>query len=112
MPMIGLITNVSVSGSAQAELARGLGEAIALIPGKSEDKLMLKIEGESAMYFKGRDDLPAAYVWVDVAGKAEEEVYKRFGAAVTALLGKVLAIPRSNVFLTVREIPLWVVDGE
>ena len=33
-------------------------------------------------------------------------------AAVTRLLGKVLAIPGGNVYLTVREIPVWVVNGE
>ena len=46
MPMVGVITNVSISGSARAELARGLGEAVQLIPGKSESQLMIKIEGE------------------------------------------------------------------
>ena len=112
MPMVGVITNVSISGSARAELARGLGEAIQLIPGKSESQLMIKIEGESAIYFKGRDDLPVAYVWTDVSGHADGAAYKAFGAAVTRLLGKVLAIPGGNVYLTVREIPVWVVNGE
>lgn len=111
MPMVGVITNVSISHSARAELARGLGEAIQLIPGKSEDKLMLKLEGESVFYFKGRDDLPAAYVWADVSGHADEADYRRFGEAVAALLKRVLAIERKNLFLTVREIPFWMAGG-
>ena len=111
MPMVGVITNVSISHSARAELARGFGEAVSLIPGKGEDKLMLKLEGESVFYFKGRDDLPAAYVWADVAGKADEADYQAFGEAVAALLRRVLAIDRKNLYLTVREIPFWMAGG-
>ena len=54
MPMIDLNTNVTVSERARLELARGLGEAIALIPGKDEDSLMLRISGNNDMFFKGR----------------------------------------------------------
>ena len=62
MPMIDLSTNVTISGMSRLELARGLGEAIALIPGKDEGRLMLRISGNNDMFFKGRDDIPMAYV--------------------------------------------------
>ena len=47
MPMIDLSTNVTVSGMARMELARGLGEAISLVPGKDESRLMLRISGNN-----------------------------------------------------------------
>ena len=47
MPMIQLTTNVTVSDSAKAKLAAGLGEAISLLPGKNEGQLMLSISGEN-----------------------------------------------------------------
>lgn len=111
MPMIGLITNVTVSGFARAELARGFGEAAALIPGGCADKLMLKIEGESCLYLGGRDDLPSAYIWVDVPGPADREACRAFGAAAAKLLGRVLFIPRANVYLSVRESAFWMGSG-
>ena len=111
MPMIGLITNVTISGSARAELARGFEEAVALVPGGCADKLMLKVEGESCLYFGGRDDLPCAYIWADLPGKAGGGDYAAFSGAAAQLLGRVLAIPRANVYVSVRENPFWMGDG-
>ena len=112
MPMIDLNTNVTVSERARLELARGLGEAIALIPGKVEDSLMLRISGNNDMFFKGRDDIPMAYVRTDLYAQLPDEEYQPFGDAVMRLLGKVLAIPSGNVYLTIRQIPCWITRGE
>ena len=107
MPMIQLTTNVTVSDSAKAKLAAGLGKAISLLPGKNEGQLMLSISGENYMAFQGRDDRSVAYV--STAGKTDAESCKKFGEAVIRLLGEVLLIPRGNIYLTLQEIPYWVV---
>ena len=109
MPMIQLTTNVTVSDSAKAKLAAGLGEAISLIPGKNEGQLMLSISGENYMVFQGRDDRSVAYVSTGISGKTDAESCKKFGEAVIRLLGEVLLIPRGNIYLTLQEIPYWVV---
>ena len=93
MPMIQLTTNVTVSDSAKARLAAGLGEAISLLPGKNEGQLMLSISGENYMAFQGRDDRSVAYVSTGIAGKTDAESCKKFGEAVIRLLGEVLLIP-------------------
>ena len=112
MPMIDLSTNVTVSGMARMELTRGLGEAISLVPGKDESRLMLRISGNNDMFFKGRDDIPMAYVRTDIYAQLPEEEYQAFGDAVMRLLGRVLAIPAGNIYLTVRQIPCWITRGE
>ena len=109
MPMIQLTTNVTVSDSAKARLAAGLGEAISLLPGKNEGQLMLSISGENYMAFQGRDDRSVAYVSTGISGKTDAEACKKYGEEVIRLLGEVLLIPWGNIYLTLQEIPYWVV---
>ena len=45
MPFISTKTNVNVSKEKEVELKERLGQAISIIPGKSENWLMLAIEG-------------------------------------------------------------------
>ena len=55
MPFISTKTNVSVSKEKETQLKERLGQAISIIPGKSENWLMLAIEGDIPMYFRGDD---------------------------------------------------------
>ena len=112
MLMIDLSTNVTISGMSRLELARGLGEAIALIPGKDEGRLMLRISGNNDMFFKGRDDIPMVYVRTDIYAQLPDAEYQAYGNAVMKLLGRVLAIPAGNIYLTIRQIPCWITGGE
>lgn len=52
MPFINVKTNVKISKENEVAIKTMLGEAIALIPGKSEKSLMLSME-ESRMWFRG-----------------------------------------------------------
>ena len=56
MPFIELKTSVSISKEKEAELKSAFGEAIAIIPGKSEQWLMLNFCDEQRMWFKGSDE--------------------------------------------------------
>ncbi|WP_044933281.1 hypothetical protein [Oribacterium sp. NK2B42] len=55
MPFISTKTNVTVTKEKEKQLKERLGQAISIIPGKSENWLMLAIEGDIPMYF-GSDD--------------------------------------------------------
>jgi len=50
MPFISTKTNVNVSKEKEIELKEKLGQAISIIPGKSENWLMVAIEGDVPMY--------------------------------------------------------------
>ena len=69
MPFINVKTNAQVSKEQEVELKAALGKAITAIPGKSEGWLMIGIEPQQAMYFKGTDD-PCAMVSVSIYGSA------------------------------------------
>ena len=57
MPCIQVKTNVNTSGEKAEAVKTALGQAISLLPGKSEDWLMVAIEDECQMYFGGRADV-------------------------------------------------------
>ena len=62
MPCIQWKTSAAISAEQEKELREALGEAIALIPGKSESWLMLEFEPERRMAFRGDAQEPAAFV--------------------------------------------------
>ena len=70
MPFIETKTNVAVSKEAETKIKEALGQAISIIPGKSENWLMLAIEGNVPMYFRGDDSAPVAFVDVKTFGSA------------------------------------------
>ena len=88
MPYIATKTNVGLSGRKKQALKERFGQAIELIPGKSEDWLMLSIEDGLTMFFKG-DDEPCAICQVQIFGTATEDDYaaltEKLAAANAAL---------------------------
>nr|MCR4591522.1 hypothetical protein [Lachnospiraceae bacterium] len=75
MPFIETKTNVTVTKEKEKELKERLGKAISIIPGKSESWLMLAIEGDVPMYFRGDDSEPTAFIEVKIFGDASRDVY-------------------------------------
>lgn len=65
MPFINVKTNAAVPSDKETAIKTALGQAISAIPGKSESWLMVGIEPEYILYFKG-DNAPAAMVEVSI----------------------------------------------
>ena len=72
MPFINIKTNVSVSDEQKTSIKSAMGRAITAIPGKSEGWLMVGIEPEYNLWFKG-DDAPAELM---INGQFAGVVYK------------------------------------
>ena len=68
MPCIRVQTSCAMSETAKTNIKSALGEAIAVIPGKSENWLMVVLEDNATIYFKGNDSEASAYVNVGVYG--------------------------------------------
>lgn len=111
MPFV--ITRVSceLSKEKERELKRRFGQAIALVPGKSESYLLCGFEDECHLYIAGDDSQPIAYVEASVFGNESHAGYDRFGAAVTQAIEYVLDIRPDHVYLRYADIPDWGVGG-
>lgn len=110
MPFINVKTNAAVPADKKESIKTALGKAITAIPGKSENWLMVGIEPESALWFKG-SDAPAAMVEVSVYGSASASAYNALTAEVTDVLNLNLGIPSDRIYVKYSETPNWGWNG-
>lgn len=99
MPFIETKTNVTVSKEAEKKIKEALGQAISIIPGKSESWLMLAIEGDVPMYFRGDDSVPVAFVDVKTFGSASSDVYNRMTGELTRVYGDILGVAPDHMYI-------------
>lgn len=88
-----------------------LGEAIALIPGKSEAWLMLAFEDNVSMYFKGDCSEEYAYIEVSLFGSTSDAAYDRLTAAISEIINEELGINRENIYIKYEETNHWGWNG-
>ena len=110
MPFINVKTNVPVAQDKKESIKSALGKAITAIPGKSEGWLMVGIEPEYDLWFKG-SDAPAAMVEVSVFGSASASAYNALTAKVTEILGSDLGISPDRVYVKYFETSNWGWNG-
>lgn len=106
MPFIDVKTNKQVSKKDEIALKSALGQAIAILPGKSEQWLMLDIHDQSRMYFHG-DDAPCAMLQVQVFGKINPAKCEELTAEICRIMKDTLAIPEDATYVKYEEISLW-----
>ena len=98
MPFINVKTNVSVTEEKMTGIKSRLGQAITAIPGKSENWLMVGIEPEYALWFKGKAD-PAAMVEVSIFGNPASSALSALTGKITEILNSELGIPAAAVYV-------------
>lgn len=110
MPFINVKTNVSVSQESAADIKQGLGLAITAIPGKTEDWLMVGIEPDYMLWFKGTSE-PAAMVDVSLYGDASHNAKTTLTSHITGLLTDKLGISSDRVYVKYHETDSWGWNG-
>lgn len=111
MPCIQTKVNTKLPKEKERILKSKLGKAISLIPGKSENWLMLTFEDDCRMYFKGDDSQPMAFVEVKIYGKSNEGVYRKLTAAITEIYQQELGIDPSRIYVKYEETDYWGWNG-
>ncbi len=111
MPYISTKTTVTISPEKREVIKIRLGKAIELIPGKSEQWLMLSFEDEAVMYFKGKNDKSLAFVEVKSFGKAPADSYGKLTKAVSDILQEELGISPDCVYVKYEEVSNWGWNG-
>lgn len=109
MPFINVKTNVKISRENEVAIKTMLGEAIALIPGKSEKSIMLSME-ESRMWFRGTDE-PCAMVSVWALGQANRDGYDKMTSKICTDLEEILHISASRIYIKYSETLNWGCNG-
>lgn len=111
MPYIDLKTNVEVSDTQKGKLTAILGDAIALIPGKSEEWLMVNISEKQSMAFAGKRTA-CAMLEVKIFGKADKDSYDRLTKALCHEVSSTLGIAPDRIYVKYEEVSHWGWNGE
>lgn len=111
MPYIGLKTNKKLTEKNKVALKEAFGEAIALLPGKTEAWLMLSFEDEVTMAFHGDMASPMAYMTVALVGKAPRAAYDALTARLCEILQEVADIRPDMVYIKYEEVDHWGYNG-
>ena len=110
MPFINVKTNVSTTHEAEINIKYALGQAITAIPGKSEGWLMVGIEPDYRLWFKGTNE-PAAMVQVSLYGGASHNAKTTLTSHITGILTDELGISSDRVYVMYTETESWGWNG-
>ena len=107
MPYIEVKTTKKATNEQESTLFVALGKAIELLPGKTEEWLMLNVEGDKHMAFRGRTDEDMAYITVALVGKAGAENYEKLTKRLCELCEEILGIAPDHVYVKYEEVDYW-----
>jgi len=111
MPFIISKVSQKISKDEERALKERLGKAIELVPGKSEEYLLLGFEDGCRLYLGGDDSAPLAYIQANIFGNEGHFGYDAFSREVAKIFHEVLKIPEERVYISYTDIPDWSVDG-
>lgn len=111
MPYIRTTVSKELTDEKRETIKTKLGQAIALIPGKSESWLMLSFEDNMKMYFRGDESEDYAYLEVSLFGSASDAAYDRLTAALSEIINEELGIGRENIYIKYEEAEHWGWNG-
>lgn len=105
MPYINTTTNVPVDIETKERIKNRLGSAIELL-GKSEAWLMIGINDDNTMFFKG-DSAPIAFVDISVFGKSSDIQCENMTKEVCKILSEELSISPDKVYVKFSGTNQW-----
>ncbi|MBE5935927.1 MAG: hypothetical protein E7262_09085 [Lachnospiraceae bacterium] len=111
MPYIGSKVSVKITPEQENELKTRLGQAIALIPGKSEQWLMTGFEDNYHLYFRGDNSSPIAFIEVKVFGRENPEAFNNLTGEITKIFNEVLSIAPDHIYVKYEAVANWGWNG-
>lgn len=107
MPFISTKTNTLISKDAEIRIKKRYGKAISILPGKSEEWLMLDFCDNCNMYFRGEDDEKLAFVEVKIFGEASDTATNALTAELCLILQEELGISPDCVYVKYEACSKW-----
>ncbi len=111
MPYIELKTTATVSDSKAQNLKAAFGKAIECFPGKTESWLMVNIEDQKKMWFKGDNSRGCAMVSVDLLGSVSSSASEKMTARLCEVLSSELSLSPDRVYVKYSGFSDWGWNG-
>ena len=112
MPFINSKVSVKISEEQEKELKTRLGQAISIIPGKSESWLMTGFEDEYHLYFRGDNAEPMAFIDVMIFGSPDRAAFEKMTEELTGIFGDVLGIAPDHMYIKYDASTEWGWNGK
>ena len=111
MPYINLKTSVNLDEKLEDALKTALGKAITTIPGKTENWLMVELEGDRKLWLGGKKR-PLAMIDVKIFGHADQSDFNAMTGELCDVCQRILGIKPDGVYVTYAEVENWGWNGE
>ena len=114
MPYIELNYNKTITSSEEKKIKEELGKAISILPGKSEEWLMVEIKDNMKLYFKGDKEKENMMIKVLVYGDTlSESILNKFTAKVSEILINILpGLNKDHIYISYFFTKNWGFNGE
>ncbi len=100
-----------MSDEKKESIKKKFGEAIGIIPGKSEHWLMVGFEDGYDLYFQGNKNDESALVEVMIFGSASADAYEKLTSTISGILNDELNIPKNRIYIKYEECKYWGWNG-
>lgn len=107
MPFINVKVSEELTEKRMDCIKAELGQVISIIPGKSEAYLMVNIEDNCNLYFKGDNSKPTAFVDVSIFGSAAKSDCEKLTAEICIILQNEADIPSNRTYVKYLFSDLW-----
>ncbi len=111
MPFINSRVSTVMTASQRSSVKEKLGRAISIIPGKSEEWLMVELADGCDLYFQGEQTQPSAFVEVKVFGAIPEGCLDKLTGEICGIYEQELQIPQDHVYIKYEEVDKWGWNG-
>lgn len=111
MPYIETKTTVKLNDEITRALKEAYADAITLIPGKSEQWLMLGFDDGKRMAFRGDMESDCAILEVDIFGAAADSAYDALTERLCKVVSELLDISPDRIYIKYRECDRWGYNG-
>ncbi len=111
MPFINSRVSISMTEQQKGAVKEKLGNAITLIPGKSEEWLMLEFADNCNLYFRGMDAQPSAMIEVKVFGGIPEDCLDGMTKKICEIYETELQIKKDHIYVKYEECYKWGWNG-
>ena len=110
MPFISFTTNHKLTLRQENDIAKKTGELITILPGKKEENLMLHLEDNQIMYFRG-EDIPCMMIAIKLYKSIDFEAKKKFTEELIIMIKDTTNIDPKDIYVSFDEYQNWGKQG-
>lgn len=111
MPFINSRVSIPMTEQQKDSLKGKLGSVITMIPGKSEEWLMLEFADNCDLYFRGAKEQPLAMIEIKVFGSIPEDCLDGMTKRICEIYETELQIKKDHIYVKYEECYKWGWNG-